>query len=257
MHASFKRNAVALIMFVAFAAILALVLVWLQGLPGTRPYAAYANLRNLYQALRCYDDKYGCLPPAASVNEEGEELSSWRTEVYQIDVELGHYSYSTSTRAGSINYDRSKGWNDPANLRLQKLGEYSFEYAHRSGRPVPGDARYRAYYKAIVGPDTAFERGRPRRISELPADLILVVRVEQSDTHWMEPGDLSVEELMASEEQKRLLARENGYAVVFADGKPWVLSSDLPFAELRKFLTISSAERFNRDEVLGPYRLFP
>jgi len=44
---------------------------------------------------------------------------------------------------------------------------------------------------------------------------------------------------------------------VFADGKPWVLSSDLPFAELRKFLTISSAERFNRDEVLGPYRLFP
>lgn len=36
-----------------------------------------------------------------------------------------------------------------------------------------------------------------------------------------------------------------------------MLSSQLPFSELRKFMTVSSAEHFNRDEVLQPYRVFP
>lgn len=250
-----KRISIAVVVFIAFAVVSALCVVWLGGLPSRRPYAAYANLRNIYQALRDYDEQYGSLPAAATVDEEGEELSSWRTEVYQIEVQLGYISDSLTTDSQSIEYDRHKAWHDPTNLRLQGLGDHLFEYAHREGCLVPGDGRYRAYYKAITGPDTAFEAGRPRRLTELPGDLILIVRVEQSDTHWMEPGDLSVEQLLASDEESRLLARANGYAVLFADGKTWVLSSQLPFSELRKFMTVSGAERFNRDEVLQPYRV--
>lgn len=78
------------------------------------------------------------------------------------------FSDSLTTGPQSIDYDRHKAWHDPTNLRLQGLGDHLFEYAHREGCLVPGDGRYRAYYKAITGPDTAFDSSRPRRLSELP-----------------------------------------------------------------------------------------
>ena len=84
--------------------------------------------------------------------------------------------------------------------------------------------------------------------------MVLITRVERSETHWMEPGDLSIEQLVPSEEVKHLLSGKNGYAVLFADGEVWVLSDKLPVSDLFKFLTITDAKRNDRDRVLAPYR---
>ena len=56
---------------------------------------------------------------------------------------------------------------------------------------------------------------------------------------------------------KRLLLGKDGYAVLFADGKAWVLSSQLPFAKLCSFITIEGALRYDRERVLARYRVLP
>jgi hypothetical protein len=96
-----------------------------------------------------------------------------------------------------------------------------------------------------------------RSLKELPNDLILVVRVEGSKVHWMEPVDLVADDLVCSAEAKQLLLGNNGYAVLFADGKRWVLSRRLPYDDLCKFFTIDGAKQCERDTLLGPYRIRP
>ena len=45
--------------------------------------------------------------------------------------------------------------------------------------------------------------------------------------------------------------------MLFADGEAWVLSDELPISNLCKFFTLSGAQQFNRDQLLGPYRVLP
>jgi len=159
----------------------------------------------------------------------------------------------------SIEYDRQKPWDDPANLRLEEDGARSllFQYTQIDVDPEQGSAKYgdcTTYYKVITGPDTAFS-STPSSLSQLPEDLILVVRVEQSDTHWMEPRDLSIEELLPSKKTKHLLLGKAGYAVLFADGDPWVLSAETPISDLCKFFTLTGAKQYDRGQLLARYRV--
>jgi hypothetical protein len=73
----------------------------------------------------------------------------------------------------------------------------------------------------------------------------------------MEPGDLRIDELAPSEETKRQLLCKDGYVVLFADGERWVLSRETPISDLCKFFTIPGANQFDRERVLGPYRILP
>lgn len=236
------------------------LLVWVQGLPGPHhgAYAALASLWNIRTGLWWYVHLNGHLPPASATNAEGEAIYSWRVEVYQIAVRHGMLMpTSEKNDSESIDYNRHQAWNSPDNLRLQRYGVRYFEYTPHGGHADRiAEDEYSTYYKAITGPGTAFDPvAAPRSPTELPSDLILVVRVERSDTHWMEPGDLSIEHLMASDEAKQLLSGKNGYAVLFADGRPWVLSAELPFSDLCKFMTIAGAQSYDRDTVLAPYRI--
>ena len=42
--------------------------------------------------------------------------------------------------------------------------------------------------------------------------------------------------------------------MIFADGSVWFLAAETPWAEVRKFLTIEGAKRYDREEVLGPFQ---
>ncbi len=249
-----RRITVGLAGIVAVATIVGLLVVWLSGVlgPPHGAYLAFASLSNIRNGLRSYDHLNGHLPPAAATNAEGESLYSWRVEVYQVRAREGFITAPEGNGSVSIDYDRRKAWNSAENLRLQAGGAWLFAYTQHG--PFAKD-NYSAYYKAITGPGTAFDPASPRSLEQLPNDLILVMRVEQSDTHWMEPGDLSIEHLMVSDKAKQLLLGEIGYAVLFADGRAWVLSGQLPFSDLRKFLTITGAQQYDRDKVLAPYRI--
>jgi len=251
---SLRRTLATLAVVLLVSTGLPLGLLWLQGLPSARPYMAFASLKNIYQGLRYYDDLNGHLPPATSTDDRTGELCSWRIEVYQAAVNIGFIRRPRGNESVSIDYDRDEPWNGPANVRLEALGASIFQYTHRYARDSKD---YSAYYKTITGPGTAFDPTKRRSLRELPDDLVLVARVEQSETHWMEPGDLCVGDLVESEDRRALLSGENGYAVLFADGTAWILSRELPFSELCKFFTIAGADRCTRENLLAPYRVLP
>ena len=155
-----------------------------------------------------------------------------------------------------MEYDYHRAWDDPHNARIEPVGLGYYV------PPTPGLERgvkgiYATYYKAITGPGTAFDPGTRRSLKELPNDLVIIVQVPRSDTHWMEPGDLRIEQLAPSEETERQLLCKNSYVVLFADGERWVLSGETPICDLCKFFTLAGAKEADRDEILGAYRLFP
>jgi hypothetical protein len=210
-------------------------------------------LHNLYEGLRYYDDANGHLPAATATDAESGTASTWRIEVYQSWVRLGRITAPPTNDNVSVDYDRHKPWNDPYNLRLEGLGIWLFApHTRHQKRSTKGV--YATYYKAITGPGTAFHAGTSVSLRQLPKDLILILQVEHSDTHWMEPGDLRIDQLAPSEGTKRLLLGNDGYAVLFADGKSWVLASKTPISDLCKFFTLAGANQFDRDELLAPYR---
>jgi len=209
-----------------------------------RHRSAFLQLENIYSALSRYNDEHGNLP--LSQGPSGSPPVSWRVQIFP---------YLVPTRNAEI-YDHEKPWNDTANLTLQNAGFARFHYSPFASARDLADSppNLNTYYKAITGTDTAFDPSETRTLESLPDDVILVVRVEESDTHWMEPDDLNVESV-SSPAAKELLLGDNGYAVLFADGEAWWLSAAVPFEDLIKFLTIESAKQVDRDVLLAPYRL--
>jgi hypothetical protein len=254
-----KRVVVTLTAIVTIVAVVGYLIVWIPGLPGPHhgAYLARGSLHNIYGGLEYYDRASGHLPPATATDPESGEPVSWRIEVYQSWVRLGHISAPQTSGDTSIDYDRQEPWTDPGNLRLQDLGAWLFRYTQTDPGPNGMAGYYTSYYKAITGAGTAFDSATPPSLRQLPKGLILVVRVESSDTHWMEPGDLSIEEVAPSEKARKLLLGRHGYVVLFADGEGWVLSGELPFSDLCKFFTVAGAKQFDRERVLGPYRVLP
>ena len=204
------------------------------------------RLGHIWRGLRAYDEEYGRLPPATDANGGAAKAKSWRVSVYESLLHIGYFAASDP----SLSYDHTRHWNDPMNLQLEKRG-WLFQRPHREI-----DERNMTFYKAVTGPGTAFDCAKTASLDELPSELILVVRVESSATHWMQPGDLAISDLAPSDETKQLLAGKTGYAVLFADGEAWTLSADLPIPNLCTFLTIDGAIRHCRDQMLGPYRVF-
>jgi len=257
-----KTIATGLLGIVVICTAVGFLAVWVGGLPGPRhgAYLAIASLHNIYEDLREYDQARGRLPPATALDAESGKESSWRIEVYQTCLHHGAIASPSQDGNASTGYDYRKAWNDPANLRLQDFGARLFSYTQDDVSTERTSGRFginTTYYKAITGPDTAFDSARQVSLKQLSKNLILVMRVERSDTHWMEPGDLKVEQLRPSEETKGLLLGKDGYVLLFADGKGWVLSGETPISDLCKFFTVTNANQLDREEVLGRYRILP
>lgn len=221
---------------------------WLQGLPGSYShyYRVTSQLFNIYGGFELYEQHNGHLPAATAPDPATGQLVSWRIDVFEEALR--------NQGLTEMSYNREQVWHHSSNLRLQDNVAY---YGLFSFSPTTALDGFATHYKAITGNGTAFDPERRWSLRELPGDLILVVRMENSETHWMEPGDLRIEELLTCEDPCKNLTGPLGYAVLFADGARWVLSPRVPFAELRKFFTIEDAERNDRDKLLAPYRICP
>lgn len=184
--------------------------------------------------LSFYDTLFGHLPTSVFKDDAGKVLGSWRFEMMMFeDWGAGHGLDSTAP------------WNSPKNKWLANQSNSIFCRESKDS-----DERLNTTIVAITGPDTAFDGKHVYKLAELPPQLIIIVELAHSHIHWMAPGDLDINDIHQSITDG---LDGNGVYVGFVDGNCWLLRRDVPISDLKKFMTIEEAKKYDREKVLGSY----
>ena len=77
---------------------------------GARRVSCSTNLKQIGLAIHNYHSVYGSLPPAYTIDEQGQPLHSWRTLILPFMGEEGQAIYEQ--------IDLTRPWDDPVNLRF-------------------------------------------------------------------------------------------------------------------------------------------
>ena len=194
------------------------------------------------------------LPPAVVRDAEGKPMSSWRfvtaAQLLNDRVQTGYYGQDCRGDLPWDSRDNRRYLNGP-------YRDYAGSPPSYINSSRPGN---KARFVAVVGPGTAFDDGKPRRLDELPANALLVVEVRGCQAHWMEPrGDLDVRTMPEEIGGEGCIGPAAGgrreFYVGFADRSVWLLRADIPFEVLSRFFTVEEARRQDRDLTLGPYAI--
>jgi prepilin-type processing-associated H-X9-DG protein len=180
-------------------------------------------------ALRNYTDAFGSLPAAYATDLAGTPIHSWRVAPLHVWPELRvsllydfNVPWNHANNAGLINYDTPGlfWWCPSGNGRVNKMTDYV----------------------AVVGSRTAWPAGRGRKLSEItddPASTILLLEVTGSGIHWMEPRDLTIDQVLAS----GLGSHHEGYVnALFADWSVRRIRTDVSRETLKALLTVNGGE---------------
>jgi hypothetical protein len=196
------------------------------------------GLKVLYFSTKAYSSSKDDMPAAATVDSKGRPLFSWRFRLVPY----------FEKPAFPLNFDAP--WDSPQNSQWRKAS---------NSVVVWSEGEHATNVFALTGSGTAFDRNRSAiRFDELPHNLILLMEVADSNTHWMQPGDYDVTKLLAAtgrlgDTVKGLL--KDRIHILFADGEVWALAPDTPIDAVKPFLTISAAQTADRDKDLAPYRV--
>jgi len=128
--------------------------------------------------------KYGCFPPAYTVDKQGRRMHSWRVLLLEfLDPDL------------YAQYDLGRPWNTPANLAIAKKMKKDGPY--RCPDENIKEPSWTSYVM-VVGP-TAFSNGPTgRKLEEMTDGLsntVAVVEMSPSEILWTAPYDLNVAEM--------------------------------------------------------------
>lgn len=143
------------------------------------------RLGQISLALNNYKAHYGEYPPCVLHDENGQALHSWRMLIFPFLVESDEISGQ---------FRLSEPWNSEHNLRVAKsLPQY---YHDVFGSPT--DNREHPQWTSFVAVRRSTNRtgAEPVIQSEKQARReIVIIEVRRSGIHWMEPRDLSSEEI--------------------------------------------------------------
>jgi len=168
------------------------------------------NLKQIRLALEHYQEEHGALPPAYTVDGNGQPLHSWRTLILPYLDEQALYE----------TIDLSRPWNHPANAEAYAATIHS--YTCPSGTVLPGQTTS----LALVGEDCVLHPTRPRRLEEikdgLPNTLVVVEVSADQAVHWMNPEDSANRFLLSFNDNMELLhsvAGSQGIQSLQMDGR--------------------------------------
>ena len=229
---------------VAYATIICLVIALL--LPSIRSAREPArrnqcinNLRQISLALLDYVDANGELPPAYTVDSEGNKLHSWRTLI--LPYMEGGEIYET--------IDLSKPWDDPANTKARE--ELGGPFACPSAPFEPGMTNY----FAVVGPECAFAGADARKMEDIAdgASTTIFVVEGPSDraVHWMSPKDVTLDDVLSFGPDQPT-GHPGGFMAVYADGHVDFINHDIYRKALRAMLTIADGVAHEGNDARTP-----
>lgn len=177
--------------------------------------------------------KDGNLPAARQATGDGQFVS-WRVRVrQQIEDRLPEYRSWES-------------WNSEHNLTCCGNEGGIFEASAANEKSAVASAQF----LVVSGTKTAFPGTESISLSAIDDGLqntILVVEVEDSRIHWMQPDDLRIEDLAS---ESRSWTVNAGTYVLFADGVIGEWQKQIPTELLKSFLTIDGGEAHSRQWLL-------
>ena len=138
------------------------------------------NIKQLALALHNYESEYKSLPPAYTVDANGNRLHSWRTLMLPYLEQNALYQ----------KIDFTVAWDDPKNAFLAGMDIPMFRCP--SSRIAPGMTTY----QVIDDPASAFPGSTPlkfRDIKDGMSNTVFIVESDETDAvHWAEPNDQSL-----------------------------------------------------------------
>lgn len=184
------------------------------------------NAKMIMLALWRYEEEHGSLPPAYTVDDQGNRLHSWRTLILPYMEQQSLYEL----------IDLTKPWDDPANAKAREvvMEEYN---CPSSAVDDTGTS-----YLAVIGPECVFTGPTGRPLREITGGLeytiaIIEVPAERS-VHWMSPHDISIDEVLEFHRHGRTnhpQMRNAGYL----DGHANALDLEIDHEVLRSMLTVA------------------
>ena len=150
------------------------------------------NLMQIATALHHYEQANGCFPPAYVAGKDGRPLHSWRTLILPYMDLSDLYNL----------FKFSEPWDGPNNKKPRTVPV--MVYVCPSDPAFRQLAAARTSYVAVVGPNTAWAGGRPRKLADFGKDAsttIMLVEVTNSGIAWAEPKDLSLDSITAADDK--------------------------------------------------------
>jgi len=234
------RPVAAILLFVSTVAIVIVPAIQVPVDGGGSRGTCMNNLKNIALALRCYEEKHGCFPPAHISDEDGRPMHSWRVLI------LPFLERTDLWRA----YSLDEPWDGPNNYKLADIDVGFFRCPGE-----PNTLRTMTNYVLVVGPTTPFPGTQQTSLkdsSDGPSQTILLVEVASSGIHWMEPRDLHVEEIAPiinpTAGQGISSLHPGGAHAAFVDGSVRFLPDNTSAQRLRAMLTRPRNITTNRND---------
>ncbi len=191
------------------------------------------NLRQLCLAIYNFETEHGKLPPAFTVDVEGNRLHSWRTLILPFIEETALFE----------TIDLSKPWDDPVNAKAHESSPDLFRC------PSSKTPSTLTTYLAIVVPDGSFGSEAPRTFSDFTdgtSQTLMLIEVGQEHAvHWMSPYDAD-EKIIASIGPETKLAHVGSFQAGYADGSVHNVPIDVSPTLLRKLITAAGDDPDDR-----------
>jgi hypothetical protein len=140
------------------------------------------NLKQVALGLQNHIEVTGALPQAATVDERGQPLHSWRTAILPFMEQRALHSQIALEEP----WDSSINRGYTVDMQVD---------AYRC--PAHGTAAATGHYLAVVGERTAWPPGRGRAISEVhdgTRNTVMVIEAPWAGAAWAEPKDFTFDE---------------------------------------------------------------
>jgi prepilin-type processing-associated H-X9-DG protein len=208
------------------------------------------NLRNIGLLFPTEENQAFRYP---NMTTEGNPPLNWRTRIYTEFRQVEDSGHQSPT------YERTKPWNDPANVALarERFGPF---VCPANFNPVDELNRYYTAYAAVTGPQTAFPGGKALAIAKFAdgtSNTIAYCEAPGLRIVWTEPRDIDISRdpvginlpgPRRAESPGTLSSYHSGGATaVFADGSVRFLSNNIKPAVLQALLTATGGESLGDD----------